>query len=109
MSAKRYRNWVFTLNNPEDNGVPLPNGSDWFARFEHLRYGICQLERGSEGTLHLQGYLEFDRSIRASSIQSALPGSYHSRRMGSRQQAIDYCQKEETRQLGPWIFVNLDL
>lgn len=52
----RYRNWVFTLNNPAYALTPDINlvGSA-------CTFLVWQLEAGDEGTEHYQGYLELDR------------------------------------------------
>jgi len=52
----RYRNWVFTLNNPAYALTPeldLVGSACTFL--------VWQLECGLEGTEHYQGYLELDR------------------------------------------------
>lgn len=52
----RYRNWVFTLNNPYYSLTPEIDfvGSP-------VSFMAWQLEIGAEGTEHYQGYLELDR------------------------------------------------
>lgn len=61
---------------------------------------VWQHERA--GRDHLQGYVEFKSPQPLSSLQAWLPGSHFEPRGGSRQQAIDYCRKEDTRVAGPW-------
>ena len=48
MTSTRY---VFTINNPE---APLDTAA-WEAA--GVRHAVWQLERGAEGTPHLQGYI----------------------------------------------------
>ena len=81
------RNWVFTLNNPEDNQQWMSNSK--------IKLIIFQLEKGESGTLHLQGYLELE-SPRAISYLKKLNGKAHwETRRGSREEAILYCIKED--------------
>lgn len=67
---------------------------------------IYQLEKGENGTMHLQGYAEFKSPVSIKKAQSALQDYQHvvhlEPRRGSREQARDYCQKEDTRMAGPW-------
>lgn len=89
------RNWCWTWNNPGGTRPALP---------ESARYHIYQLERGEAGTEHLQGYVEFKRSIRMSTVKSAYGNNalHCEPRMGSREQARDYCKKPDTRVDGPF-------
>lgn len=106
------RNWCFTLNNPEEFDVeafppdspgplePLLQG------IPKLRYCIYQLEAGEEGTLHYQGYAEFDAPVRFSTFHAAgeLRFGHYEPRRGSREQARVYCQKDDSQCAGPWEF-----
>lgn len=99
MSSKNY---VFTINNPERdaNGVPVPLLFDE----GNMLYMVYQLERGEQGTEHFQGYVEF-RTRRTLAAAKRLLGqerAHLERRRGTRNQAIDYCKKEESRVSGPW-------
>lgn len=92
----RARNWCFTLNNP---------GND---QFDHILehddriYAVCQLEQGEMGTLHIQGYIEFSKPIRFNALKRLEPRCHWEARKGSRDQARDYCMKEDGRIAGPW-------
>ncbi len=99
------RSWCFTLNNP-DEVIPTL-GTD-------VRYVTWQHERGGEeDTLHIQGYAEFNRPYRFRAAQRSLgigQGAHMEPRFGSREQARDYCRKDDTRvpdtewhELGVWI------
>lgn len=64
------------------------------------RYLIYGLERGENGTPHLQGYLEMSKPQRISFLKK-LPGferAHFEARRGTREQAREYCMKE-----GEWI------
>lgn len=89
------RHFCFTYNNPPFTHNDLPI-------HDHERYCIFQLESGESGTLHYQGYVEYNRPVRVSSIQAIWPGVHVERRLGSRDQARDYSRKEDTRVEGPW-------
>lgn len=100
---KKQRAWVFTLNNPSetllkregmDDALALPSAA--------IRYGIWQVERGESGTTHLQGYLEFSKPVRLSHCRKVIPGAHFESRRGTRDQAIAYCEKEDTRIDGPF-------
>lgn len=87
------RNWVFTLNNPEVDDVPVHPDET---------YVIWQTEVGESGTRHLQGYIELSRAQRLSNMRSWLPRAHFEPRKGNRVQARDYCCKSDTRVAGPW-------
>lgn len=87
------RSWVFTLNNPNSNELPV---------YEHERYVIWQKERGENGTTHIQGYIELRRPQRMAALRRWLPRAHFEPRRGTREQARDYCRKEDTRVEGPF-------
>lgn len=87
------RAYCFTLNNPTSNDLsthPLE------------RYVVWQLERGTEGTNHLQGYIELSKPARLAAMRTWLPGAHFEARRGTREQARDYCRKEDSRVEGPF-------
>lgn len=93
------RHWVFT-----SHAEPL-----WNAPSElppRVRYVVWQHEAASTtGKLHVQGYAEFSESVRYTAARTMLqlPDDTHFEvRKGTREQARDYCRKEETRVDGPW-------
>ncbi|AIF76278.1 Rep, partial [Bat circovirus] len=66
-------------------------------------YFTFQLEQGENGTKHLQGYIEFRTRRKLDTIKK-LNGRIHwERRNGTRSQAIAYCNKDDTRLLGPFM------
>lgn len=92
------RSWVFTLNNPSELLV-----------FDEtkVRYAIYQKEAGENGTPHYQGYIELHKPQRLSFMKKVVPGAHFETRRGSRDQARDYCRKEESRldapvEFGTW-------
>lgn len=61
----RFRNWVFTLNNPEHDLTP---DVDFVG--SAVSFMAWQLEIGAEGTVHFQGYLELSSPCSLSQVQS---------------------------------------
>lgn len=96
----KIRNWVFTLNNPEGVHDEATRDAWLEARFAcekpEVKYIIANLERGEEGTLHLQGYVIFKSSQRLSACKKFIPRAHWEVRRGIHQQAKEYCQKAET-------------
>ncbi|QBL97863.1 replication-associated protein [Wastewater CRESS DNA virus 2] len=93
------RNWVFTINNPESQiNVDLEQEPT-------VKYAVWQLEMGKEGTLHYQGYVEFTKMTTIDQVKSMgeeFARAHLEPRKGSREQARDYCMKEDSRVEGPW-------
>lgn len=108
------KNWCFTINNPSDKEIHL-------FRIDGLpstvSYCIWQVERGEEGTRHVQGFVQFSAKKRLAQVKK-LEYTYtldsvptvlklfdraHLEPMqGTAEQARDYCKKEDTRIEGPW-------
>lgn len=84
---------MFTINNPAGSSP-----RDW----EGVQYCIWQLEKGENGTPHLQGYVVMKKRSRLSAMKKLDPTAHWEVRKGTHQQAVDYCKKEETRIGGPW-------
>lgn len=95
IQAKR---WCFTLNNPDPPYCP-----DW-DQWRHLRFAICQRERGEQGTPHLQGYASFSSAKRLSALKELLPRAHWEVARGDEQANIAYCTKDDGRLDGPWEF-----
>jgi len=86
---------VFTINNPgEDLQVP--------ASWTGVDYAIWQLEKGENGTPHLQGYVCFTTNKRLSVLKKLHATAHWEIRAGTHTQAKDYNSKLDTRQAGPW-------
>lgn len=97
------RHYCFTVNNPD---AALHPDIDWLPK--GVRYAVYQLELGDNLTHHYQGYLELARSQRMSWVKK-LPGLERAHleiRRGTREQARDYCMKDESRVEGPWEYGN---
>lgn len=70
-----------------------------------------QLEQcPKSGRNHIQFYVELERSQRASWVRTHLSETCHWEvRRRAREAAIRYCEKEETRVEGPWVFGTWEL
>lgn len=98
----RARNYCFTHHLVEDASE---SHSQFVPKHPKLRCAVWQLERCPETQRrHYQGYLEYTAPMRFSAVKEHLGFSVHlEQRRGSRQQAIDYCRKDESKIDGPWI------
>lgn len=95
-----HRHWCFTLNNPSDEEIEYiralatPDG----AHSDILR--LCaQLERGENGTLHVQGYVGLSTQ-RSLSVLKRIIGTNRIHADPARGDAasnLAYCTKEDTR------------
>ncbi len=84
----RYRNWMFTINNYDELITP--------EHWPHIRCCVWQHEVGIEDmTPHIQGYVEFNVSMRRRAVSSIpdLNNAWLGARLGSKAQAIHYCEK----------------
>lgn len=87
------KNWMFTINNPTDDNLP----STW-----DYKYVAWQVERGAEGTRHLQGYLQLATQKRLAAMKKIHPGAHWEQRKGTHSEAYAYVTKTESREDGPW-------
>jgi hypothetical protein len=87
--------WCFTLNNytPEEEKALISLGNDDTGCLSYLIYGR---EKGSNGTPHLQGYVEFRSRTRLASAKNKLgiQRIHLERRLGTAAQAAVYCKKD---------------
>lgn len=96
--------WVFTKNGVEENSNTAHEDLVTEADSNLVTYAVWQLERGSNGNLHYQGYVEFKTNKRPSACEHLIQGCHWERRMGTASEARAYCMKEDSRVLGPWEF-----
>lgn len=93
----RSQYWCFTLNHPTEMFD--------FSLYRNVQYAIYQHEIGEEGTDHFQGYIELKRSRTLLEMKNQINYEAHwEPRRGNAAQAREYCLKEDTRILGPWIY-----
>jgi hypothetical protein len=90
------RRWILTLNNP----LPLEMPNHWDTT--NMKLLIVQLERGEEGTMHLQGYIEMKSPVRLTGMKKLLPRAHLEIARGHRLECIGYCQKKETAMGMSW-------
>ena len=92
---RAYRNFCFTLNNPTEEE------REYFRNFQlgdFFVYLIYQEEKGENGTVHFQGYVELREKQRITWMKAHFNNNAHFEpRMGTQEEAINYCRKEETR------------
>lgn len=94
---QNWKDWVFTLNNPQMSAHDLRELLDL-----HCERAVFQLEKGEAGTMHFQGTLEMGARKQLSGMKKILPTAHWEKRRGTWQQSKDYCEKEDTRVDGPW-------
>jgi len=89
------RNWLCTLNNPE--GLTL--------EALHTRSGAVytcgQLEKGENGTLHLQFFMNFKDGCMLTAFKK-IDHRIHAEVVVINNGAHTYCMKDDTRVEGPW-------
>jgi hypothetical protein len=82
---------MFTLNNPQ---LPAENPRVWLTT---AKYCIWQLERGENGTDHIQGYVVFANKMSLRQLKAFNGRAHFEQRRGNHTQAKDYCSKEDSR------------
>lgn len=95
-TPRKSRFWLFTLNNYiEDERTQMHIE---FSNPEEVSYAVCGFEVGKEmETPHIQGYVEFRRSLSMAAIKQDFPflaRAHLEIRRGNRQQAITYSKKD---------------
>lgn len=106
--GSRARAWCFTTNNPTHK-VLFPDGLP-----DGIKYIVYQLERGDQGTPHLQGYVQLSRPQRMSWLKKVTSKTAEGEvfnvfdrahfivAKGNADQNKAYCTKAEGRLEGPW-------
>ncbi len=101
-NATAYTAWMVTVNNPtvSDKGrcIQLVGDNTTWDEETPIRYLVGQLERGKNGTHHLQLYIQLWKRKRLTWLKNNLwAGAHYERRRGTHQQAVDYVTKADTR------------
>ncbi len=98
------RNYMFTVNFKDvlESDITLLDPSLWPC----CSYAVYQLELGEQDVLHFQGYIELTarRSLRQLKEYDGLERAHFEIRRGSAEDANKYCQKQDTRIEGPFIY-----
>ena len=88
------RYWLIMINNPDQD----------FEDFQDAN--ICTLvgqqEKGEEGTVHWQLYVEYRNPVRLGSVKRVFKRCHAEKRRGTRADALRYCTKSESRVDGPF-------
>lgn len=105
------RGWFYTNNAVTQAGlIDLPDdveGDESISMDDYVELGatyhVFQYEIApSTGRRHQQGYMHFRSPIRISALTKINPGAHWEPRKGTVEQAIAYCKKEESRDVGPF-------
>ena len=98
----RRRNWLFTINNPEQTETEL---FDYLKTLPNVKYFCFGKEKGDgtdgnpDGTIHCQGYIEYSTSKDFTTVKNQFsephikPNAHLDVRKGTRRQAHDYIFK----------------
>lgn len=104
----RSRGWCFTLNNPTEVQILIPQSWPNSEVDETgYKYLVYQLERGESGTPHLQGYVYYAtlKSLKQMRELFTRENQAHWEcARGTPRQNQKYCTKNESRIDGPWEF-----
>lgn len=97
----QFRMWVCTLNNPDSTTVAAYLES-WTTKAGAC-YATGQLEKGKEGTSHVQFFVQFKEQKRIGTLKKFCKKA-HFTGVKWNNGADTYCNKEETRVEGPWTY-----
>lgn len=95
------RNWLATLNNPDD--IVAPEFLEMIYEKTNAVYVCGQVEKGEEGTVHIQYFLNVKKPMRLAALKKICARS-HFEPVKVNNGADDYCLKENSRVEGPWEF-----
>jgi hypothetical protein len=98
--GQKWRNWLGTWNNPD---IPTEDFLKDIYSQGKVVYLVGQLEKGKEGTVHVQFFVNFKSQKRLSEVKK-LNGKAHWQGVTINNGAHNYCMKEETRLEGPYEF-----
>lgn len=108
IARKKAKGWCFTVNNPVHR-VLYPDGLP-----DTIKYIVYQVERGVQGTEHLQGFVYFTKQTLGSSVKKTsfigpegqvvepFVGAHLEVAKGKPEDNRSYCTKEDSRVDGPW-------
>ena len=110
MSDVRSKRWTFTTNpsgflppnEPEETNTARANRTinQWLrttSREYKITFLVCQLEKATTETEHIQGYLETNKRISMATLRRTVCSKSHwERALGTAEDNIKYCSKDET-------------
>lgn len=88
--------WCFTLNNPPETKACTENVYCCGYNPDTHEYMVQGIERGKNGTLHIQGYVAFHKRHRLSQLKKWLPSAHWEPAKGSPGQNLEYCTKDHS-------------
>ncbi len=97
------RNWLLTLNNPDEGSTT----SEYLERIHAIlkaRFTGGQLEKGTEGTVHIQFFMNFEKPTRPAVFKRYDKRIHFEKVVRTPEKAEIYCFKEDTRIEGPYEF-----
>lgn len=96
---KKFINWKITMNNPGNTILGFRDGMKWL---------VYQFEKGhEEGTTHIQGAVGYKSQVRRQTVAKDFPKCWIEPIYGNPESYINYCQKEDTRISGPYVYGSL--
>jgi len=96
--ANQFRNYLLTINNPTQTDDEF---FDYLKGLKHIKYFAFQREQGKEkATPHFQLYIEFNVGKTFNTMKTNFPTAHIEQRKGSKQQARDYCLKDDGTRVG---------
>lgn len=95
--------FLCTLNNPTSAEDPRVILETIYKTTPKTVYLCGQLEKGAQGTPHLQFYIHFSQKVRITHLGRHIKHT-HFEPVRRDNGAADYCMKEDTRLAGPFEF-----
>lgn len=96
--ANQFRNYLLTVNNPTQTDDEF---FDYLKSLNHIKYFAFQREQGKEkATPHFQLYIEFEVGKTFNTMKTNFPTAHIEQRKGSKQQARNYCLKDDGTRVG---------
>lgn len=88
--------WCFTWNNPDIDCNELAERLD---ALTYIKGYIMQMEKGDNGTQHIQGYMEANKPLYTTGVKKAIGNNtiHCEAAKGTKQQNIKYCTKIDSR------------
>ncbi len=101
--SSRARIWTFTINNPDEKDESHLSHEKFLSGTKSL---IWQIEEGEKKTPHIQGVVQMKNQVTFETMKKKLPGA-HLEVCRNFLASKHYCQKEEGRISGPFIYPDL--
>jgi len=96
--ANQFRNYILTINNPSQTDEEF---AEYLKSLKHIKYYAFQREQGEKkATPHFQLYIEFNVGKTFPTMKEYFPTAHIEQRHGSKQQARDYCLKDDGTRIG---------